>query len=333
MSLPQIRLQPWYPGQMGVPGSDVPRGLRWRSSGVVFYVDVNHPNATANADGTDPENPLNSITAAFARLAAFHALASVSAVNSVIVVAPGTYNESINIAQTTYPDYCTILGGGNGRYPVIWRGVNISTAPLTIDAYGWLVDGIHFYPGQGAASVVLTRTAGAGAEGTVIQNCFFNGGWNQGWGIELDGAPANVSILNNRFAEMPSNHPAITVTDTSTADPYQTHIIGNTFQECDEYITRDCAGGWNQTLVAHNFFPDATHDATFPGGADGTDVFIDMRGGSNGYNTVTGNWLGGTYSNAGGYYAGTADNWVGNYSEDVTSGQVGDNGITVAVPV
>lgn len=331
--LPQIRLQPWYPGQFGVPGSDVPRGLRWRSSGVVFYVDTNHPNATAFADGTDPENPISTITNAFARLAAFHAEASISAVNSVIVIAPGTYTESINIAQTTYPDYCTILGGGNDRYPVIWQPLTADA--LTIDAYGWLVDGIHFLPGATGAGVKLTRTAGtAGAEGTVIQNCFFNGGWGTGlYGVELEGAPANVSILGCRFAEFGSDSPAITVTDTSTADPYQTHIIGNTFQECDEYIARDCAGGWNQTLIAQNFFPDATHDAVFPGGADGTDMFIDMRAGKHGYNTVTGNCLGGTYSNAGGYYAGVADNWIGNIAEDVASPQVGDNGFTIALPV
>ena len=39
MTLPQIRLQPWYPGQMGVDGSDVPRGIRWSPTSIVLYVD------------------------------------------------------------------------------------------------------------------------------------------------------------------------------------------------------------------------------------------------------------------------------------------------------
>lgn len=333
MTLPQVRLAPWYPGQFGVPGSDVPRGLRWNSSGVVFYVDSNHPNATTTADGTDPENPLSTIAAAVARLATFHALSSVSAEHSVIVIAPGTYSENIAIDGTNYPDYCTFLGGGNGKYPVIWTAA--AGDCLTIDAYGWLIDGIHFQPADDGAGVKLTRDAGFGAEGTVIQNCFFNGLWGTGlYGVEFEGAPANVSILNCRFAEFGADMPAITVTDTSTADVYQMHIMGCTFQECDEYIARDCAGGYSQAVIAHNIFVDATNDATYPGGADGTDMFIDLRGaaGGNGYSTVTFNSLGGDYSNTGGYYAGTGDNWVGNYAEDVAETEVGDNGITVAVP-
>jgi hypothetical protein len=327
--LPQVRLQPWYPGQVGVPGSDVPRGLRWRSAGVVFYVDADHPNATATADGTDPENPLSTITAAMARLVTFHAENSIQAVNSVVVVAPGTYTETIAIDQTNYPDYCTILAGGNGQYPVIWAPAAAADSILTIDAYGWLVDGIHFQPGDTGCAIELTRTAGAGAEGTVIHDCFFNGGWGAGGnGIELNGAPANVSILNNRFAEFARATPCIVVTATGTADPYQTHIIGNTFQESAEYIDSD-AGGWNASVIAHNVFASATPEL------GPTTTYINLGNGSLGYNVVTQNVFGGLYSNAGGYTAeaGGLDNWVGNIAQDVGSGQVADNGFTVALPV
>ena len=58
MQLPQVRQAILYQGQVGVPGSDVPRGLRTSPAGIVLFVDANHPNATATADGTDPENPL-----------------------------------------------------------------------------------------------------------------------------------------------------------------------------------------------------------------------------------------------------------------------------------
>lgn len=325
--LPQQRLQPWYPGQMGVPGSDVPRGLRWRSSGVVFYVDTNHPNATTTADGTDPENPISTIAAAFTRLAAFHAENSIAAVGSVIVIAPGTYAESVTVAQTTYPDYCTILGGGNGRYPVIWQNGTGDDA-LTIDAYGWLVDGIHFQPGAAGAGIKLTRTAGAGAEGTVIQNCFFDGRWGTGlYGIELNGAPANVTIQDCRLGEFDASSPCITVTATGIADPYQTHIFGCTFQEAAEYIT-SVAGGWNASVIKGNVFAEAT------GSLAATTTYIDLGNGSQGYNVVTQNILGGDYSNTGGYTAeaGGLDNWVGNLAADVAEAEVGDNGITIAEP-
>lgn len=327
--LPQVRLQPWYPGQMGVLGSDVPRGLRWRSSGVVFYVDVNHPNATLAVDGTDPENPLSTIAAAFARLAAFHAENSIAATGSVIEVAPGTYSESVTVAQATYPDYCTILGGGNGRYPVIWRPGSGDDA-LTLDAYSWLVDGIHFQPGAAGAGIKLTRTVGAGAEGTVIQDCFFDGRWGTGlYGIEFNGAPANVTIQGNcRFAEFDAAGTCIAVTATGTADPYQTHILGCTFQEAAQYITSE-AGGWNASIIMGNVFAEAT-PALAP-----TTTYIDLGNGSQGYNTVTQNILGGTYSNAGGYTAeaGGLDNWNGNYAADMAPAQVSVSGITIALPV
>jgi len=326
MTLPQIRLQPWYQGQMGVPGSDVPRGLRERSSGVVFYVDGNHPNATATADGTDPENPLLTIAAAVARLATFHAEASISAENSVIVIAPGTYSENIAIDGTNYPDFCTFLGGGNGRYPVIWTCATGDC--LSLDAYGWLVDGIHFQPSATGAGVKLTRDAGAGAEGTVIQNCFFNGAWGTGlYGVELEGAPANVTIQGCRFAEFDAASPCITVTDTSTACPYQTHILSNTFQEAAEYIT-SVAGGWNASIIAGNHFVAATGDLA------ATTAYIELGVAALGCNQVVGNYLDGDYSNTGGYTAGSAgtDNWLGNFAFDIAEAEVGDNAITIAVP-
>jgi hypothetical protein len=324
--LPQIRLQPWYPGQMGVPGSDVPRGLRERSAGIVLYVDGGHPNASATADGTDPENPITTITAAMAKLVAFHAEASINAENSVIVIAPGTYTENVAVAGSGYPDFCTILGGGNGKYPVIWTCA--AGDCLSIDKYGWLIDGIHFQPSTTGAGVKLTRVTGFGAEGTVIQNCFFNGLWGQGlYGVEFDGAPANVTIQNCRFAEFDAASPAITVTATGTSDPYQTHILGCTFQECAEYIT-SVVGGWNASVIMNNVFAEATGDLA------ATTTYINLGNGSLGYNIVTQNILSGDYSNTGGYTAevGALDNWVGNYAFDVAEAEVGDNGISIAVP-
>lgn len=331
MTLPLVRQQPWYPGQMGVPGSDVPRGLRWGSAGIVLFVDANHPNATTTADGTDPEYPLSTIAAAMARLVTFHAEASIQAEGSVIVVAPGIYTDNVVIANATYPEDCTILGLSSNRFGVIWRPA--SGDALTIDQGGWCVDNIHFQPADDGAGVKLTWDAGSGGEDALIQNCFFDGRWATGlYGIEFEGAPANVTIRNCRFAEFPANSPCITVTSTAVADVYQMHVLGCTFQECDEYISREVAGGYSQSIIMGNVFVDASNDATYPGGADGTDVFIDMRGATNGYNTVTMNSLGGDYSNTGGYFAGTGDNWIGNFAEDIAEAEVGAEGITIAVP-
>lgn len=321
--LPVERLTPFYPGQLGVPGSDVERGLRTQSAGFVLYVNNLHPGRSDSNDGTNPDAPLITIGQAFTNLATWHArygaVGSLNGTNSYIVVSPGTYAESLTIAATTMPDYGVLMGAGNGRYPVIWDDAD--TDCLTITAYGWKVANFHFRPANAYAGVKLSRPAGTvGAEGTVIENCFFDGQWSgTGYGVALDGAPANCTIQDCRFAEFHTGGGVgITVTDTSVADPYQTHVIGCTFQECNECIARDCGGGWNQTIVWNNVFIDGTVDANFPT-VNGTDMFIDMRGGSNGYNKVCGNHFGGTYNNAGGYYDSTnADEWWGNYADIVT---------------
>ena len=324
---PLIRAYPLYPGQMGVPGSDVSMGLRANPNGIVLYVDANHPNATATADGTDPNNPITTITAAMTKLAAFHALSEIQAEGSVIVIAPGTYTDSIALDQATYPNDCSIIGCGNSKFDVIW--VPAAGDALSLDVSGWLIDGIHFQPAADGAGVKLTWNAGSGAEDTVIQNCFFDGRWGTGlYGIEFEGAPANCTIQNNRFAEFDAASPCIIANGSATADPYQTHILDNTFQECAEYITVTVGSGYNASIIAGNHFVNAT------GALAATTTFIDLGTMGTGYNQVVGNYFDGDYSNAGGYTAeGTGnDNWVGNFAFDVGEAEVGDNGITVAEP-
>ena len=324
--LPLIRAQPWYPGQPGVAGSDVSRGLRTSPAGVVFYVDSSHPNATAVADGTDPNNPLTTIAAAFARLVTFHALTSIQAENSFIVVAPGTYTDTITIDRTSYPADCTIIAAANSKFDVVW--VPASGDALTIDQSGWVVDGFHFQPSSTGAGVHLTWTAGSGAEDTYIQNCFFDGRWGTGlYGIELEGAPANVTIQGNRFAEFSTGEPCIVVRSCNQASPYQNHVFNNTFQESVEYIT-NIAEGYNACVFMGNVFAQAT------GILAATTTYIDLGGPGFGYNVVTQNIFGGDYSNTGGYTAEAAgtDNWVGNLAFDVVEAEVSDSGITIAEP-
>ena len=64
-----LKLPPWFPGQMGVPGSDTPEGIRYIPQGLTLYVDVNHPDANDNHDGTDPKYPLATIQGAVGKLA------------------------------------------------------------------------------------------------------------------------------------------------------------------------------------------------------------------------------------------------------------------------
>lgn len=68
--LPIIKAPPWFGGQMGVRGSDTPLGFRMASRGNVFYVDSGHPLTSDANDGTDPNNPLRTITQALANCTA-----------------------------------------------------------------------------------------------------------------------------------------------------------------------------------------------------------------------------------------------------------------------
>lgn len=331
MNLPLIRMPQFFPGQLGVAGSDNPMGLRSRSSGYVLYVDTDHPDAADTNDGYDPDAPLATIQQAVDNLYTIQARVDAAGTphepgcaGSVIVVAPGTYAENVTI-DTNDPDYVTILGGGNGKYPVIIDPA--SGDGITCDAYGWRFEGLHFQPPDDGAGIKLTRVSGAGAEGTVIKDCFFNGGWGDGlYGVELNGAPANVSVLNCRFAEFGADSICLTVTDTSTADPYQMHVAHCTFQESENYI-EPVSGGWNACLIHDNVFAEATGDL------QATDVYIDLRGGSLGYNMVCRNCFGGDdYSNTGGWYGHAEDFWVGNYHEDTAEAEVSDSGITISPP-
>lgn len=321
MQQPVIRQPAFYPGQFGVRGSDVERGLRWQSAGFTLYVNNLHPNRSNGNDGTNPDAPLTTIAQAFTNLATWHArygaVGSMNGTNSYIIVSPGTYAESLTIATTTMPDYGVLMGAGNGRYAVIWDDNEDDC--LTISAYGWRIANFHFRPYNGAAGIKLTRPAGAGAEGTVIENCFFDGQWSgTGFGVEFNGAPANCTIQNCRFAEFAETGACITITSTATAEPYQTHIIGNTFQESSEYITRDGGGGYDQSVIKDNVFTAATADAAFPAGAAGTIEFINLGQDLAGRNTITGNHLGGAYTNAAGYRDKASDEWWGNYANVAT---------------
>lgn len=320
---PMLKAPPWFGGQLGVPGSDSPLGFRLHPDAVVIYVDSGHADASDQNDGTDPIKPKATVASAVS--------SSLLVPHSVIAIS-GDVAENVSVS-TAIADYVTIVGIGNGRYTPIWAPAVATSPCLTIDAYGWHVLNTHFQPGASSSGVTLTRVVGAGAEGTVIEGCFFDGLWGTGaFGIVLHGAPANVSIIRNRFAEFGSGDPCITIANTAVADPYQCHILYNTFQECDEYITSEVAGGWSQSIIAYNLFCPATHDAAYPAGAGGTAVYLKLNGATYGYNVVFGNTFPEDYSIAGGYTPGTGDFWMGNYAADTAEAEVGDNGLTIAVP-
>ena len=338
MSLPQVRAAPWYQGQIGVPGSDVQRGLRWESCGIVLFVDENHPNATAFADGTDPENPLNSIQTAVDRLTQFAtAMAPITLEGSVIVVAnEATIAESV-IINPTAPKSCTILGAGGSRHQPTWTAATAPGTALILRQQGWVIEGFTFGVGALGTAIRLSEVPGSSyiSYKTMIRDCQFDGLFGGQYGIDFYGAPHRVTVEGCEFIEfhtVATDAFAICVTDSAHTNPNQCRILNNMFWQNDNHIG---SVGNIRSFNASEF-----RGNTFMALADAgivTALKLDLRGGSVGLNIVTQNVFCGDYATAGGYWdnavAGRAGMWVGNIAEDVASGQVADNGFTVAVPV
>lgn len=333
MTLPQVRMQPFYSGQFGVSGSDVQRGLRWEPAGIVLFVDENHPNASATADGTDPENPLDSVQTAITRLASFATAMSISLEGSVILVAgEATIAESVIIPQTA-PAHCTIKGlGVSGIDAPTWTAATAAGTALTVRQEGWTIEGFRFVAGAAGTSVRLEWVPGSGyvANRTLIRNNWFDGAWAGLYGINLVGAPYDVWIVNNEFREYrraDTTAHAIIVTDSSEANPYMCVVRGNLFWENENHVgSLGDIRGFNLSVFQGNVFHEGVLIAATR--------MLDLRGGTRGKNVVVGNVFCGDYSNTGGYYANAANpgNWVGNIAEDVAEAEVADNGFTIAVP-
>jgi len=333
MSLPQVRLQPFYPGQFGVAGSDVQRGLRWESQGIVLYVDENHPGVADAGDGTNPEQPLASIQTAITRLTNFATALGTSLEGSVIVVAgEATIAETV-IIPATAPAHCIIRGMGmSGIDAPTWTAATAAGTALTIRQEGWTVEGFRFVTGAAGTSVRLEWVPASGfiANRTLIRNNFFDGAWAGLYGINLVGAPFDVWIVNNEFREYrraDTTAHAIITTDSTEANAYMCVVRNNLFWENENHIgSLGDIRGFNLSVFQGNTFHEGVLIAATR--------MLDLRGGTRGENIVTGNVFCGDYSNAGGYWANAANpgNWVGNIAEDVAEVTVADNGWTIAPP-
>jgi hypothetical protein len=330
--LPQVRMQPWYPGQMGVSGSDVQRGLRWEPQGIVLFVDENHPGASATADGTDPENPLTTIAGAITNLTNFATAMSTSLEGSVIVVAAESTPQESVVIPPTAPKNCTLLGAGSGINAPAWTAATATGTALTIRQEGWAVEGFLFRAGAGGTSIKLEWVPGSSYVGyrTVIRNNHFDGLWQGQYAIDFYGAPYDVVIEGNWFREWRKGDTtgyAIICTDSSQANPYMCKILNNHFEENENHIG---SLGNDKSFNLSTFRGNVFHDGVLITAT----LMLDLRGGSQGENIVTENVFCGDYSNTGGYYAnaGAPGMWVGNIAEDIAEAEVADNGFTVAIP-
>lgn len=324
MIMPMTKFPQFFGGAFGVPNSTSPLGLRHHPDAVVIYVDSGYPAASDNTDGTDPLIPKATVQSAIS--------SSILTPGSIILVSGDVSEQVVTPDATTGPNYVRVIGQGNHHAPT-WGSPAAAQIALDIRATGWSVSGFTFNAPTAAASVRLSSVPASNYDAykSTLYDNVFDGLWGGLYGIEFFGAPHRIEVLSNHFIEFRQAAAAvgyaIMVTDSTNTNPYECLVAGNRFTECEGHVSS--LGGIRGFNVST--FRDNIHEA---GVLIPTTVFLDLRGGSRGENTVVNNFFAGDYSNTGGYYAHAANpgSWVGNIAQDVAEAEVADNGFTIAVP-
>jgi len=153
---PLQRLNPWYPGQFGVPGAWTDTGERMHCTGTVFYVDPNMPGVSDQRDGTDPTEPLATVAMALTKVQPQRGDVIVVMSNDYWCYAPGGEGVSADyitpISESiTIPYTCSgvrIVGISNGTLGVMWQpAANLGTC-ITCHAIDVVIEGFIFTAGD-----------------------------------------------------------------------------------------------------------------------------------------------------------------------------------------
>jgi len=269
------RLNPWYPGQMGVPGTDNDTGLRLDSNGIILYVDPNHVDPSDQRDGTNPTAPLATIGEALTQCRAYR--------NDTIIVAPSSYWTYGNTAvgrATPISETVTVSTPGvrivglmpSSALGVPWVADANNEVLITVNAMDVLIEGFNFWDDgyTGVTAIYSDWNSPPYGETMTVRHCFF---YNIAYGIRMD-YTWNCHIHNNLFQDITTA--AINSVDTH-GDPDYAIIERNKFVDCTAAIdledTDDC-------LI---------HANLISGDGTGAANFIDLNGGGGGL--VSDNWL------------------------------------------
>tara|TARA_Y100000310_G_scaffold345852_1_gene471403 strand:+ start:10652 stop:11581 length:930 start_codon:yes stop_codon:yes gene_type:complete len=246
-------------------------------------------------------------------------------------VAPGGYTEDhVTPLNATAPFGALIAVNptpGQSFGAAYLTASTAGTAVLTIRARGWYISGFEIDALADAECIVIGgTTAGNNAAGAMIENCLLVG-QNQGlagidWQSSVSGNPL-VTIRSCGIYGFTSGATAGKCLDCTLSgidQPRFALIEDNWFADSDNLIDMNPRGFKESTIRNNTFYTN--------GANQNPDEIIDNTGGND--TMIYGNKFSGAYTNAGGYVAGTNDNWAGNMANDVASKAA--NGWTFAVP-
>ena len=281
-------------------------GGKWLLSDIVgggfsIYGNTWYVNGTtgANANEGSQAFPFGTIT---------YALAQASA-GDTIIIGPGTYSEAVTVSLAGV----RLIGAGTSVKRVVWTS-GTDTTSCAITAQSVEIAGIYFKVPVESANAASASISLSNASYAYIHDNRFQGQTGSFNAIysAVENSD-NVTIANNDFEYLntASNGAAILTLAAGGLSYSDWMIINNKFSSCVKCIV--LAGA----RVAGIFRNHIGYAGITAAGVEGNVMTsgIVLSGTSSGANMVHGNYLGGTYTNGGGYTAGTAgDDWAGNFN-------------------
>ena len=272
--LPLTRLNPFYPGQMGVPGGWTETGLRQHCTGTVFYVDPNYPGAATGADGTDPTNPLPTITEALTKVQPQRGDVIAVMANDGWQYAPGGQGVSTDYAtviseDVVIPYTCSgvrIVGISNGPLGVVWIPATDAGWCITVHAVDVIIEGFCFDDGvRTGANGIYCEWNGITlfGENLTVRHCYFSESIDIGIQLEFSWY---CDIHHNGFWNCD--------TYGIYTDPVGSNAAYATIHENYFY---DCAVAMSLHDLDDSFiFRNYVYDTAAAGGAPGANTMIDL---------------------------------------------------------
>ena len=310
--MPLTRLNPWYPGQMGVPGTDSETGLRMNCTGTVFYVDPNYPGASDARDGTNPTDPLLTVQAALDKCQGYRGdVVVVMANNNWIYDDAGSavigYNTAITEQVTMDVPGVSLIGiNPSAVSGVPWQNPADDGTCITVNACNCLISGFSFqgWRATGNGTAILATYVNNYGDNLTVRNCVFDDYFEEGIILRF---AWNCDIHHNWFLQTAYG----VMNDDAESSANYNHVHHNYFFDCPTCAIYIGEGeNWN-VYENHIWNDDAAS------GLASTDEMIEVTTGD--YNFVHHNTMScvlpllgvGDYDDCN--TAGTNDIWAQNY--------------------
>lgn len=235
----------------------------------------------------------------------------------------GSFSEAVTVDLAGV----RIVGIGSTPHRAQWTCAADAKC-LTITAADVTVENIRFAPPAYSAGIPAAIYLN-GATYAVIKNNRFQGKTGSWYAIYTTGDCDNTKILDNQFYYMNTATYGTAIKSSGASDISGMVIDGNEFQSNLNHIVAPM----KLSRITNNVLPGGGLAAAGTYSATLTVLGIDVHGAASGYNVITQNQLGSLYHQAC-YYAGTGDEWNGNFVKDRTHSTQVDatTGISILAP-